>query len=49
MHDRSGNQFFRITIEIQSGTDAFDKEIPESSRLEFFEEFLGNNFAEGGI
>ena len=49
MHDRSGNQFFRITIEMQSGPDAFDKEIPESSRLEFFEEFLGNNFAEGGI
>ena len=75
MYEYSGSQFFRTTIGIQSGPDAFDesmvvmtfltilgvteivcsfrlvleaitgKKIPESSRLEFLERFLANNFA----
>ena len=31
---------FRLVLEVKSG-----KEIPESSRLEFLEKFLANNFA----
>ena len=74
MWERFGWQFFRTTIGIQSGLDAFQsrfimtfltilgvteilcsfklvlegktgKELPESSRLDFLEKFLANNFA----
>ena len=75
MYEYSGSQFFRTTIGIQSGPDAFDEsmvvmtfltilgvteivcsfrlvleaitgeKIPESSRLEFLERFVANNFA----
>ena len=48
-----GSQFLRTTTRIQSGPDVVDesklegktsKEIPTSSRLEFLERFLTNNF-----
>ena len=75
LYESSGSQFFRTTIEIHSGPDAFGEssfvttflpilavtqilcsfrlvlegktgnKIPESSRLEFSEKFLANNFA----
>ena len=75
IYESSDSQFFRTTIRIQPGPDAFDesrfvmtfltilgvteilcsfrlvlegkagKDIPESSKLEFLERFLANNFA----
>ena len=43
MYENLGSQFFR-TIQISSRKEKV-KKLPESSRLELLEKFLGNNFA----